>query len=182
MKAPSRLWYLTLAVGLGISVATNFGGGACLQREVEAMPRAVVPDAAVVTLVPGTYTLYSEWGATIDGVTYTQPTGTILCGLSAPDGSDAHLRPTSSRTFYSAGPYKGTSLFQVDVVTAGEHRLECENPSNERVVVAFGRGFGRTVWLMVAGVYLPALAGIIASLVVFIRRRRAARSATVPVV
>lgn len=158
--------------GLGLVVA-SLGIAAVmfwvLYRDVAGMPRVTARGEHVVDLPAGDLVVFAELE---DGVAATS----VRC--AATDASGATLRLASmgsTSVTYSIGSYHGQSMFDLEVRASGPVTIRCETDAD--VVLAFGKGIGKTIGTGVVLGLLTFLAGCFIAGRTFVRRRRERRHA-----
>jgi len=164
-------WY-GVAFGLvGIAIAIALTGWNQMREVVETLQRKPMPGSHEVALAGGRATIYYEPSSTFDNVDYaTPPDMAFTCTLKTLSGKPHPLVAPLAKASYSAGPYEGRAMFDVEVTAPGEYTLTCAGP--QRFVVAVGGGIGAWRIVAIAGALVPGTAGLIVVALVTIRRRR----------
>jgi hypothetical protein len=172
----SRIWYVVAAGFVATAAAIAMIGFTNMVSTIEGMLRVPMPGRAEIMLPGGPSTLYVETRSKLDGKVYeTAEAFDFRCGVTDAQGKPVELQTSSSSVKYSIVGYTGRNAFDVDVANPGTFALACESQS--AFVMAVGRGVG--TWLVIAIVALvPALAGVVGLVVVFLRRRAQKRRVT----
>ena len=169
---PGRWWYVVAGVVAGGTVVgtgvLGVGRAVDLVDEVDAFQRFDGPGSMSVSIVePGDYAVYHEDLVRAAG----QPTDGFVITVTAPDGSDVPVRPSSTSYGWGRKQAEGVGSFEAE--QPGNYRIEATGDYGQ---LAFGRhipgeplyGLGPT--MLVA---LAIVAGCAAGSLVVARRRRA---------
>lgn len=180
---PSRKGYL---VAVGVFVVGMIGFAAFLFFGLrglgDELPRFVVPGTTELDLnQTGTYTIFHESESVVDGRVYTpaDASGLYVEVVSAETGESISLDTPGASSSYTLGGRSGRAVLTFEVEEPGAYRLVAGYPdgSGPETVLAVGHGFGRRLFMTVAGSIAIAFgsAGIalVIAVVTFVRRRRA---------
>lgn len=180
---PSRMGYL---VALGVFGVGMIGFAAFLFFGLrglgDELPRFVVPGTTELALNrTGTYTIFHESESVVDGRVYAPAdvSGLSVEVVSAETGQSIPLDTPGASSSYTLGGRSGTAVLTFEVEEPGPYRLIASyaNGSGPETVLAVGHGFGRRLFMTVAGAIAIAFgsAGIALAIAVvtFVRRRRA---------
>jgi hypothetical protein len=177
---PGRSWYLVaLFVALvGIGGAWMFVSPRIASID-DGVIRMVAPGKITMALQPGSYTLFHEYKAVVDGRYYETPevTGLRIIVVNA-QGNPVELG-SATDTRYTLPGHAGVSLLAFDIDAPGTYTLSASyaDPNGPETVLAVGQGFIRRLFGLIGGTIAIAFAGVgsaiaIAS-VTYVKRRRA---------
>lgn len=172
----SRIWYVVAGGFIATAAAIATIGFTNMVSTVEGMLRVQMPGRAEITLPAGPSTLYAESRSKLDGKAYELVEDfNFRCGVTDPQGTQVPIELATSKVTYSIPGYAGRNAFDVTVAAPGTYVLVCEAP--QPFVMAVGRGVG--TWIVIAVVALvPAIFGVIALVVVWLKRRVQKRRVT----
>lgn len=184
MRMTSRVWYaVAIAAVLG-----GFGGAGLLVWSVlsgigDGMTRGVVPGSIMLDLADaGTYTIFHESEAVIDGRVYSSDhiDGLRVAVSDEGGGSPVTVKAAGASTRYSLSGHTGVSVLAFDIARPGRYRLTARYDGGKTepvAVLAVGQGFvGRligTIFGAVAAAFAGVIIGLVIALITFFQRRRA---------
>ena len=154
-----------------------------LSHLTDSLKQIVVPGSAELNLQPATYTVFVEEQSVVNGQIYstTQSINGLVCRVnSVQPPAVIQLRTATANTTYTANGRSGHSVLEFSIQRAGTYAFACnygENSKGPQVVVAVGSGAGaaiaRTVLGGLAAFFGGCGTGVLAILVVILRRERA---------
>jgi hypothetical protein len=184
-RVPGRLWYVLAAViALGAWAAMALFLVSRISDSTARMTRVLVPGQTDLVLKePGTYTIFHEYQSTFEGRVYDVANVSGLIITVRAGGAVIPLVATSG-TRYRVGSRAGRSLFDFDVRTPGTYQVSASYDGGRKepqTVLAIDRGFVGDLVMTILGALALALGGmgiaVAISVVVFLKRRRALRTA-----
>jgi hypothetical protein len=180
---PSRSWYL---VALFVALVGFGGAWMFVWPRVASIDdgviRMVAPGKITMALQPGSYTLFHEYKAVIDGRYYETPEVTGLHVIVANAQGDPVALGSATDTRYTLPGHAGVSLLAFDITAPGTYMLSASyaDPNGPETVLAVGQGFIWKLFGLIGGTIAIAFAGIgsaIAIASVTYVKRRSAREA-----
>jgi len=165
---------------LGIVLMFGGCGASCgmtlwqTSNKVDRMQRLVMPGEHEVELAAGSHVLYAEARSTMGGTSYVWHGGALQCTVvESASSRPVPLNATTMNESYSFGGFEGQSMFELDVVTAGRHRVACEVASGGPMTVALSQGgvLGGMLYGMLGG-FVIAAAGLTTILLTWDKRRK----------
>ena len=189
---PGRKWYagalLLVLAGValaGLSVYSQLTGLAAH------VPQIVVPGRADLTLSrPGTYTIYLEREAVVNGRLYT--TDDAIAGLrvqiTSVSGGAVEMSTPSVSSNYAISGRAGEAVLAFTIAEPGRYQLVASYPDGRaepQGVVAVGLGVPERIFTAIlqamAFAGIGFVLGVVVAVVTFLRRRRtAARPVVAP--
>ena len=150
----------------------------------EGIQQVVVPGAAELRLEEaGSYTIYHETGATVDGRYYaSDDVSGLAVSITDPDGAPIDLRAPGATTSYEFGGREGRSVLGFAIDRPGSYVLTAEYPQapGPQVVLGVAHGLAPGLALTIGGTLALAFgsAGLALGLaaVTFVRRYRTRRT------
>jgi hypothetical protein len=186
-RPPGRIWYFVAVlvatagwIGMVVVLAAGLAGSA------ERMTRVVVPGQAELDLQqPGNYTIFHEYQSTIGNRVYNveSVSGLNVSVRAKAGGPPLPLRSGVSSQYNYSG-HAGRSLFNFEIREPGSYILSAaydDGRKEPQTVLAIDRGFVGSLVVTILGALALALGGMATAItmfiVVFVKRRRARRSA-----
>lgn len=165
---------------LGIALMFGGCGASCgmtlwqSSAKVDAMQRLVMPGEHEVELAAGEHVIYAETRSTVGGTSYVWNGGALQCtAVESASSKPAALSAATMSENYSFGGFEGQSMFELDIATAGRHRVACEVATGGPMTVAIsqGRVLGSMLYTMLGG-FVIAAAGLTTILLTWDKRRK----------
>lgn len=174
-QAPGRFWYLValvlfigsmLAPGV-IVLLTVFGGG-------DDVIRLVAPETKTLRLERGTYSIFSDSRAVVDGEVVISQGGIsgLRVTIRSAVGAEIPVGPSSVPSRYSYGGQTGFSIFEFRIPETGNYTVSAtyrETSNNQRGLLSIRRDFlGGLLGSIFASVGV-ALVGTFLAVFIFLR-------------
>jgi hypothetical protein len=165
---------------LGIVLMFGGCGASCgmtlwqTSNKVDRMQRLVMPGEHEVELAAGSYVVYAEARSTMAGTSYVWHGGALQCTvIESASSRPVPLKTATMSESYSFGGFEGQSMFELDVVTTGRHRVACEVASGGPMTIALSQGpvLGSMLYAMLGG-FVIAAAGLTTILLTWDKRRK----------
>lgn len=174
-RVPGRFWY---AVALIIFIVSMFAPAAIVLYRVfgnaEAVVQIIAPETKTVRLASGTYTIFSESRAVVNGeiiISQGSVSGLRVAVQNA-RGEEIPVGPVRIASRYSHGGQTGFGVFEVRIQETGDYRVSAtyrDQRPGQRAILSLRKDFlGNllTSILLAVGV---ALAGALLSGLIFFR-------------
>ncbi|WP_174567693.1 hypothetical protein [Nocardia altamirensis] len=179
---PSGWWFVVGALlivgGLVGGIVLGVLGFVGMSGKVDDLQRVPVPGSGAVQLTEtGGYTVNFEYpGASEHGFP-----GRITTSITDPSGAAVPLQDYSANVTYTFGKHEGRAAFSFTANTPGTYRV---TTTGGPATAAIGRGFGTSLAGSLVGAFALGFGGlvlgVIALIVVGVKRGRSKRRSTAP--
>ncbi len=172
----SRAWYLVCLVPIVICSVIAVVLFMRVVGGIEAMPRFVAPGSHTVELVPGNYVAFGESESKIGSTMYRNDSFSVDCTLTGANNAAVALETHSMKTTYSISDYRGSSLYEFTIHTAGSYRWSCTGADDDKAVIAIGTSVGGGILKSILMLFAGLISGAIFFVLLWRRRGQFVRA------
>lgn len=181
-RVPGKFWYVVALVIFIASITAP--AGIVLWRvfgNAEAVVRLIAPETKTVRLAAGTYTIFSDSRAIVNGEVIISQGGISGLRVSVRNarGEDIPVGPVAIASRYSHGGQAGFAVFEVKIPEAGEYQVAAgyrNQQRNQHAILSLRKDFlGNLLTSIFLAVGVALGGALLATLIFFrtLRRRNA---------